>query len=96
MKHQKAVAVREVRNEVLLPARGDTIYNLYLGVDQIRLLAFGRVSEEVSAQCYAMLRAERESEQRWDLHECPTCKLPTASLSETDRPLAIGAMREGE
>jgi hypothetical protein len=93
---QKAVAVREVRNEVLLPQRGDTIYTLALGVDEIRKLAFGRVSTAVAEECYKMLTCERVFDQRWDLHECPTCKLPTASLTETDRPLAIGAMREGK
>ena len=50
----------EVRSEVLLPAKGETVYWLSLPDEQIELLAMGFCSEIVAREAFAMLRWKRD------------------------------------
>lgn len=48
-----------VRNEVLLPARGETRYELVLADEDVELLASGMCSERVAREAYVMLEWKR-------------------------------------
>lgn len=48
-----------VRDEVLLPARGETIYELTLPDEEVELLARGFCSESVARRAFQMLEWKR-------------------------------------
>lgn len=48
-----------VRNEILLPQRGETRYELVLADEEVELLARGEVSESVAQQAHDMLGWKR-------------------------------------
>lgn len=48
-----------VRNEVLLPARGETRYELVLADEDVELLSRGECSEAVAQQAHDMLSWKR-------------------------------------
>lgn len=49
-----------VRDEVLLPPRGETRYELVLSDELVELLASGQCPEQVSRQAFSMLRWKRD------------------------------------
>lgn len=48
-----------VQNEVLLPARGETVYWLALADEEVELLSRGECSESVAQQAHDMLGWKR-------------------------------------
>lgn len=59
MRKPDAVCPDEVRDEVLLPARGETAYWLCLGDEQVEILATGQCPEDVARQAFSMLSWKR-------------------------------------
>lgn len=53
-----------VRNEVLLPARGETRYELVLADEDVELLSRGECSEAVAQQAHDMLSWKRLNARR--------------------------------
>lgn len=50
----------EVMSEVLLPARGETVYWLVLADEDVELLSQGFCSERIAREAFAMLRWKRQ------------------------------------
>lgn len=64
MKRAASVCPEEVRDEVLLPQRGDVRYWLCLGDEDVEILATGVCSEAVARQAYSMLSWKRLNSRR--------------------------------
>jgi hypothetical protein len=56
----RPVCPEEVTNEVLLPARGETVYWLALADEDVELLSDGLCPERIATQAHVMLRWKRD------------------------------------
>lgn len=66
MRKPDAVCPEEVRDECLLPPRGETCYWLCLADEHVELLARGECPESVARQAFSMLSWKRLHARKQD------------------------------